>query len=134
MPAVPGGRPARPACRHQGRPLPPPATAGQRRRSPPGTPRPPLPAFPSGRAGPPARTRPAAQPARGAFPLLPFPRSSHGPAHAAASPAGTGLDTAGGAERPSSRTHGRAAPGNANRSRPAPPPRPQTPEPPATRC
>ena len=32
--------------------------------------------------------------------------------------AGAGLDAAGGAERPSSRTHGRAAPGNANRSRP----------------
>ena len=31
--------------------------------------------------------------------------------------AGAGLDGAGGAERPSSRTHGRAAPGNANRSR-----------------
>ena len=30
------------------------------------------------------------------------------------------LDAAGGAERPSTRTHGRAAPGNANRSRPAP--------------
>ena len=38
---------------------------------------------------------------------------------AAAGPAGGGLDRAGGAERPSSRTHGRAAPGNGDRSRPA---------------
>ena len=62
--------PRRPA---PGRPPPPPATARARTRSPPGTtPRPALPAFPSGRAGPPA-TRPAAQLARGAFPLSPFP-------------------------------------------------------------
>jgi excisionase family DNA binding protein len=39
---------------------------------------------------------------------------------AVAGRAGPGLDGAGGAERPSTRTHGRAAPGNANRSRPAP--------------
>jgi excisionase family DNA binding protein len=39
---------------------------------------------------------------------------------AAVGPAGAGLDGAGGAERPSTRAHGRAAPGNANRSRPAP--------------
>ena len=53
MPAVPGGRPARPAGRR-------PTRLG--RRSPPGTPRLLLPAFPSGRAGPPARPRPAAGP------------------------------------------------------------------------
>ena len=58
MPGVPGGRPARPA----GRPSPAVA-AGPRRRSPPGTPRPLLPAFPCGRAGPPARPCPAAGPA-----------------------------------------------------------------------
>ena len=34
--------------------------------------------------------------------------------------AGAGLDGAAGAERPSTRTHGRAVLGNANRSRPAP--------------
>ena len=39
---------------------------------------------------------------------------------AAVGPAGGGLDRPGGAERPSSRTHGRAAPGNPDRSRPAP--------------
>ena len=112
MPAVPGGRPARPIGQRP---------AGQRRRSPPGTPRPALPAFPSGRAGPPARTRPAAQLARGAFPLFLVPRAGRpGPGPAVAIPTGAGLDAAGGAERPSSRTHGRAAPGNANRSRPAP--------------
>ena len=98
-----------------------PATAGPRRRSPPGTPRPPLPAFPSGRAGPPASPRPAAQRVRRTFPLFPVPRpGSPGPRPAVAGPAGAGLDAAGGAERPSSRTHGRAAPGNANRSRSAP--------------
>jgi hypothetical protein len=122
MPAVPGGRPARPAGRHPGRLPLPPATARARTRSPPGiTPRLPLPAFPSGRAGPPASPRPAAQCDRGAFPLAPGPRAgSPGQPPAVADPAGGGLDGPGGAERPSSRTHGRAAPGNANRSRPAP--------------
>ena len=76
MPAVPGGRPARPVGRQQGRPPLSPATAGPRRRSPPGTPRPALPAFPSGRAGAPASTRPTPRPARNttrapAFLLLP---------------------------------------------------------------
>jgi len=42
------------------------------------------------------------------------------PPPAVAGRAGAGLDAAGRAERPSSRSHGRAAPGNANRSRPAP--------------
>ena len=65
--------------------------------------------------------RPAAQRARGAFPLLPVPRAGRpGPRPGVAIPAGAGLDAAGGAERPSSRTHGRAAPGNGDRSRPAP--------------
>ena len=64
--------------------------------------------------------RPAAQPARAAFPLVPVPRAGRPGPRPTASPAGGGLDAAGGAERPSSRTHGRAAPGNANRSRPAP--------------
>ncbi|MGH3181649.1 MAG: hypothetical protein ACRDOE_07065, partial [Streptosporangiaceae bacterium] len=72
-------------------------------------------AFPSGRSGPPARPRAAA---RAAFPLFLFPRSSR-PPFVVAGRAGAGLDGAGGAERPSSRTHGRAAPGNAYRSRPA---------------
>jgi hypothetical protein len=121
MPAVPGGRPARPAGRHQGRLPPPPATAWARTGSPPGiTPRPALPAFPSGRAGPPASPRPAAQRARGAFPLAPGPRAGRPAQPPAAGPAGGGLDRPGGAERPSSRTHGRAAPGNDDRSRPAP--------------
>ena len=71
MPAVPGGRPARSAGRHPGRLPPPPATVRARTRSPPGTtPRPALPAFPSGRAGQVAR-RSAAQLADGAFPLFP---------------------------------------------------------------
>src|SRR5580693_7794752 len=74
MPAVPGGRPARPAGRHPGRPPPPPATARARTRSPPGTtPRPPLPAFPSGRAGLPASPGPTARD-RGAFRLPRYPR------------------------------------------------------------
>jgi len=96
MPAVPGGRPARPAGRHPGRLPPPPATARARTRSPPGTtPRPPLPAFPSGRAGPPAC--PAAQPGRGALPLSPFP----GPAvpRGCRPPAGRGPDLTRRAER-----------------------------------
>ena len=76
MPAVPGGRPARPAGRHQGRLPPPPATARARTRSPPGTTlRPPLPAFPSGRGGRVPRCS-AAQRARGAFPLAPFSQSA----------------------------------------------------------
>jgi hypothetical protein len=98
----------------------PPATARARTRSPPGTtPRPVLPAFPSGRAGPPSC--PAAQPGRGAFRLSSFPWAGR-PARmpAAAGRTGAGLDAAGGAERPSSRPHGRAAPGNTDRSRPAP--------------
>jgi len=91
MPAVPGGRPARPAGRHQGRLPPPPATARARTRSPPGTtPRPALPAFPSGRAGPPAS--PAAQPGRGAFRLSPFPRAGRpGQPPAADGPGGADL-------------------------------------------
>ena len=97
MPAVPGGRPARPAGRHQGRPPPPPATARARTRSPPGTtPHPPLPAFPSGRAGPPSC--PAAQPGRGAFPLSPFPWASR-PARLPPPPAGRGPDLTRRAER-----------------------------------
>jgi hypothetical protein len=103
MPAVPGGRPARPAVQWPARAY---------RRPPSGIPRPALPAFPSGRTGPRA-------PARAAFPPFPFPRSPR-PPPAVAGRAGAGLDGAGGAERPSSRTHGQAAPGNANRSRPAP--------------
>ena len=128
------GQPAPPAG-SQGRLPLPPATARARTGSPPGTtPRPPLPAFPSGRAGR-VPHRPAAQHARGAFPLSPFPRPAAPGSRAAAGPAGAGLDAAGGAERPSSRTHGRAAPGNANRSRPAPAtPAAATPEPRATRC
>ncbi len=50
--------------------------------------------------------------------LLPFPRGP-APASAAAGRAGAGLDAAGGAERPSWQAHGRAAAGNAHRSRPA---------------
>jgi hypothetical protein len=120
MPAVPGGRPARPAGRHPGRLPPPPATARARTRSPPGTtPRPPLPAFPSGRAGC-VPHRSAAQLADGAFPLFPVTRAGRPGPRPNAGLAGAGLDAAGGAERPSSRTHGRAAPGNGDRSRPAP--------------
>ena len=56
-----------------------------------------------------------------AFSPFPSPRArSRGWPAAVAGLAGTGLDGAGGAERPSTRAHGRAAPGNANRSRPAP--------------
>ena len=106
MPAVPGGRPARAAGQR---------SAGVCRRPPSGIPRSVLPAFPSGRIRPPAGPR---APARAAFPPLPFPHCRRLPS-AVAGRAGAGLDAAGGAERPSSRTHGRAAPGNANRSRPA---------------
>ena len=122
MPAVPGGRPARPA--------------GQRPAGsvPSVTVRDPAP----GPAGLPLRqdrapARPRA-PADAALPPFPFPRSP-GPPSAVAGRAGAGLDGAGGAERPSSRTHGRAAPGNANRSRPAPRhPGRSDPEPRMTRC
>jgi hypothetical protein len=101
MPAVPGGRPARPAGQRP---------AGVCRRPPSGIPRPVLPAFPAGRTSP--RT-----PANAALPPFPFP-CSPGPSSAVAGRAGAGLDGAGRAERPSSQPHGRAAPGNANRSRP----------------
>ena len=102
MPAVPGGRPARPAGQR---------LAGVCRRPPSGIPRLVLPDFPSG------RTRPRV-PACTALSLFPFPRSPRPPS-AVADWAGAGLDGAGGAERPSSRTHGRAALGNGNRSRSA---------------
>ena len=62
--------------------------------------------------------RQATCPRRRAPSPLPFPRCPRLPS-AVAGRAGAGLDPAGRAERPSSRTHGRAAPGNANRSRPA---------------
>jgi hypothetical protein len=117
MPAVPGGRPARPAGWHPGRLPLPPATARARTGSPPGTaPRPSLPAFPSGRDGRVVH-RSAAQLADGTFPV---PHADWPGSRLDAGPAGAGLDAAGGAERPSSRTHGRAAPGNVNRSRSAP--------------
>ena len=112
MPAVPGGRPARPA----GQP-------GPCRRPPPVTSYPALPVFPSGRAGPPA------SPGLAALPVA----CAHGSAGSLAQAgcpgrviraagrarAGAGLDGAGGAERGSWRTHGQAAAGNAHRSRPA---------------
>jgi hypothetical protein len=97
MPAVPGGRPARPAGRQQGRLPLPPATARACTRSPPGTtPRPPLPAFPSGRAGPPASPRRAGRP-RGlsSFPVPPGRRPGCGRPQ----PAGRGADLTGRAER-----------------------------------
>ena len=106
MPAVPGGRPARPAGQR---------LAGVCRRPPAGIPRLALPDFPSGRTRAPARPR---APADAAFPPFPFPRGPRPPS-AVVGRAGAGLDGAGGAERPSSRTHGRAAAGNANRSRTA---------------
>ena len=121
MPAVPGGRPARPAGRHPGRPPHPRQRRGRAEVTARDHPAPAPAGLPlrQGRAA--ARTRPAAQLACGAFPLFPVPRAGRpGPRPAVAGPAGAGLDAAGGAERPSSRTHGRAAPGNANRSRPAP--------------
>ena len=102
MPAVPDGRPARPVGQRP---------AGVCRRPPSGIPRPVLPAFASGRAR-------SCVPANAALSPFPFPRGPRPPS-AVAGRAGAGLDGAGGAERPSSRTHGRAVPGNANRSRPA---------------
>ena len=112
MPAVPGGRPARPAGCWPTRPG---------RRPPPGTPRPLLPAFPSGRARPPARPRPAAGPCVIAAhsPGWPIARAPWDGSPGLAGCAGGGLDGVGGGERASSRIHGRAAPGNAHRSRPA---------------
>jgi excisionase family DNA binding protein len=93
MPAVPGGRPA---C------LLGQSSAGPRRRSPPGTPRPLLSAFPSGRAGPPARPRPAARfparTARAVLPLLSAARASSPGGRLPAS-AGRGPDLTGRAER-----------------------------------
>ena len=113
------GQPAPPAGIRAGRPTPGNGEGAHEvtARDPP---RPPLPAFPSGRAGPPARPAPPRSAPAGPFLSSPFPGRQPRAAAAAAGPAGAGLDAAGGAERPSSRTHGRAAPGNANRSRPAP--------------
>jgi hypothetical protein len=106
MPAVPDERPARPAGQR---------LAGVCRRPPSGTPPLVLPAFPSGRIRPSARPR---APANAALPPFPFPGRPR-PSSAVAGRVGAGLDGAGGAERPSSWAHGRAAPGNAHRSRPA---------------
>ena len=102
------GQPAPPAGIRAGCLRPRQNRRGRCRRPPPGiTPRPGLPAFPSGRAGLPSCR--AAQPGRGAFGLSQFLRPGRpGLPPAAASPAGAGLDAAGRAERPSSRTHGRA--------------------------
>jgi hypothetical protein len=72
-----------------------------------------------GRAARPYPPRRTARPRRLSSFLVPR-AGCPGDRPAVAIPAGAGLDAAGGAERPSSRTHGRAAPGNANRSRPAP--------------
>ena len=117
--------PRRPA---PGRPPPPPATAGPRRGHRPGPrARPCRPSPPAGPGRPPAPPRRTAR--RAAFRSLPrSPGRQPRAAAAAAGRAGAGLDAAGGAERPSSRTHGRAAPGNAQ-PLPAgpPPPRTQTP-------
>jgi hypothetical protein len=108
MPAVPSGWPARPAGRQQGRPPLPLATAGPRRRSSPGTPRPLLPAFPSGGTGLPASTCHTAGPS-------PAPRGcSHG-RMVAREP---DLTRAGGASVVADARTGR--PGNANRSWTAP--------------
>ena len=113
QPAPPAG--IRAGCLH------PRQRRGRARGHRPGPPRarPCRPSPPAGPGRPPAPPRRAARP-RG---LSSLPRSPGRPPRAAAGrrvPAGAGLDAAGGAERPSSRTHGRAAPGNANRSRPAP--------------
>ena len=86
MPAVPGGRPARPAGQR-------PGTAGVCRRPPSGIPRPVLPAFPSGRIRAPARPR---APARAAFPLSRFPAA---PGRRPPWPAGRGPDLTRRAER-----------------------------------
>ena len=120
MPAVPGGRPARPAGRHQGRPPPPPATAGRARGHRPGPPRA-RPCRPSPPAGPGRPHRPAAQPARGAFPLSPFPGPA-APGRGLPPPARRGPDLTRRAER-SVRRRGPTdgpPPGTRNRSRPAP--------------
>jgi hypothetical protein len=106
MPAVPGGRSARPAGQLSARVC---------RRPPSGILRLVLPDFPSGKSKAPARPR---APADAALSLFLFPGRPR-PQSAVSDRAGAGLDGAGGAERPSSRTHGQAAPGNANRSRTA---------------
>jgi excisionase family DNA binding protein len=81
MPAVPGGRPARPAGRHQGRLPLPPATAGARRRSPPGTrARTCRPSPPAGPGRPPLPAAPRRPPVRlFLFPCFPGPAApGHG--------------------------------------------------------
>ena len=133
MLAVPGGRPARPVGRQQGRPPPPPATARARTRSPPGiTPRPPLPAFPSGRPG-----RPPAPPGASAGPFLfpPVPGLAV-PASRLPPSARRGADLTGRAERSVRRRGPTDGPPREPRPLPAGPPPPPTqhPEPRATRC
>ena len=76
-----------------------PGNGGARRRSPPGTtPRPALPAFPSGRAGPRRRTAPPRSAPAGPCPLLPFSRAGR-PGQRPAGPARRGPDLTGRAER-----------------------------------
>ena len=129
------GQRAPPAGTRAGR-LHPRQRRGRARGHRPGPPRA-RPCRPSPPAGPGRPPAPAPPPIATAGPYL-FPQLPGRPPRAAACrrrPAGAGLDAAGGAERPSSRTHGRAAPGNANRSRPAPRhPGRRDPEPRATRC
>ena len=93
MPAVPGGRPACPAGRQPGRPLPLPATEGPPRRSPPGTPRPSSP--PAGPGLPPDPAQPHGPPV---WPLF-FPRFPAAPRCRPLPPAGRGPDLTGRAER-----------------------------------
>ena len=124
------GREASPPCRPASAPAAAPVAAGPRRRSPPGTPRPALPAFPCGRAGPPGqalpvRSRGTSRPRDRLSGLAWLLISAGGQPRrafraAGRTRAGAGLDRAGGAERPSSRTHGRAAPGT--RTAPGRPP------------
>jgi excisionase family DNA binding protein len=86
---------------------------GRARGHRPGPPRA-RPCRPSPPAGPgrPRAPRPAAQSVRGAFPLLPGPRPGcPGQPPAAPVPAGAGLDAAGEAERPSTRTTDGPPPG-----------------------
>jgi len=129
MPAVPGGRPAHPAGRHQGRLPPAPATVWARTRSPPGaTPRPPLSAFPSAGPGRPPAPAPPPSAAAGSY-LFPQREGSGAPGSRPSPPARRGPDLTGRAERSVRRRDPTDGPPPGTQTAPARPPATPGPDP-----